>query len=560
MNDPQPRTSRELKAAPAINAPVKQVGHGFVRGLLAFLSAVVLLVSGVGYFSVGRLSSEISSGSNISLGKEKFKQGQAPDGAIDILMVGSDSRTDARGNVLSGEELAKLHAGVADGEHNTDTIMLIRVPNDGSRATAVSIPRDTYVHDDELGNMKINGIFGSHKEKVVSEIEEENQALEAEVVAEGKDPTSADTVSTKEMEQRGIEAGRNALIDQVTDLTGIDIDHYAEVGLLGFVLLTEAVGGVDVCLNNSVDDPMSGAKFKKGEQTLQGAEALAFVRQRYGLPRGDFDRIVRQQAFLASLVNKALESDTLTNPSKLNKIGQAVERSVVLDENWDIMSFASQLSNLAGGNVTFTTIPVTSIDGVGDYGESIVTIDQQEVHDFMDDLTATAAQKSESAQASASREAAQSSSATTVDDVNVHVLNAGSISGMAAGISSYLESNGYQVERSANAQPGIYGMSQVVAADPTDDRALALSKKLGGLPVNPNAALDEDTLIVVAADDYAGPNDDAAQSSAAQEPSAEGSTSPTSKKEPVGTPGNDFGTADVAPEIDAGGDGPRCVN
>ncbi|TIH61232.1 LytR family transcriptional regulator, partial [Klebsiella pneumoniae] len=145
------------------------------------------------------------------------------------------------------------------------------------------------------------------------------------------------------LNKESTEAGRSALIDAVANLTGITVDHYAEVGLLGFVLLTNAVGGVEVCLNNDVDDDFSGAHFKKGKQTLDGADALSFVRQRHGLPRGDLDRIARQQAFMASLAHKVLSTGTLTNTSKISKLSEAVERSVVLDNDWDVMSFATQM-------------------------------------------------------------------------------------------------------------------------------------------------------------------------------------------------------------------------
>ena len=136
-------------------------------------------------------------------------------------------------------------------------------------------------------------------------------------------------------------------------------------------------------------------------------------------------------------------------------------------------------------------------------------------------------------------------------NINIHVLNAGNIDGLASGIGSWLEGKGYTVERSANAQPGIYSESQVVAADPTSKEAKALAKKLGGVPVAENTQLDDDTLIVVATDDYQGPSDKEASD---QQPEEDKSS------QPVGTPGNDFGTAKVSPEIDAGGDGPRCVN
>ena len=520
-----------------------------MKAVVAFLSAVVLVLSGVGYFTVGKLGNDISSASNLALGNQGGFKDNSLDGAVDILLVGKDSRTDAKGNPLSEQELADLHAGVDEGEENTDTIMVIRIPNDGSRATAVSIPRDTYVHDEDFGNTKINAVFAQHKVAKMEELQQDN----AEAEAAGKKAPHTD----KEIEKESTEAGRSGLISMVHQLTDVSVDHYAEVGLLGFVLLTDAVGGVDVCLNDAVDDPMSGAKFPAGRQTLQGSEGLSFVRQRYELPRGDLDRIVRQQAYMASLTSKVLDSGTLTSPGKLNKIADAVERSVVIDDGWDIMGFATQLAGLAGGNVMFTTIPVTSITGVGDYGESVVTIDTAEVHRFMDDL-AKSQEKAEEEKKSEDTPADQEGEdgeKPVAEDLNLHVLNAGTVDGMAGGIGAWLKNVGYTVERTANAQSGLYTESQIVAADANDERALALAEQLGGLPVTANEELEPDTFIVVATDDYSGPKDDSAQEEeAAAEPDQGGDT------QQVGTPGDDFGTAEVSPEIDAGGDGPRCVN
>ncbi|MDK8763472.1 LCP family protein [Corynebacterium sp. MSK218] len=544
-----PRAARHIQAAPSQSAPATQHGSTPVKALVAFLSAVVLVLSGVGYFTVGKLGNDISSASNLALGNDGGFKDKGIDGAVDILLVGKDSRTDAKGNPLSEQELADLHAGVDEGEENTDTIMVIRIPNDGSRATAVSIPRDTYVHDSEFGNTKINAVFALHKSAKMEELQQEN----AEAEALGKKAPHTE----KEMEQASTEAGRTGLISMVRTLTDVSVDHYAEVGLLGFVLLTDAVGGVDVCLNDDVDDPMSGANFPKGRQTLQGAEGLSFVRQRYELPRGDLDRIVRQQAYMASLTSKVLDSDTLTSPGKLNKIADAVERSVVIDNDWDIMGFVTQLAGLAGGNVTFTTIPVTSISGTGDYGESVVTIDAAEVHRFMDDLAKSqeAADDDKQSEEAAADEGANDGEKPVAEGLNLHVLNAGTVDGMAGGIGTWLKNVGYTVERTANAQSGIYAESQVVAADANDERALALAEQLGGLPVTANEELEPDTFIVVATDDYAGPKDDSAM-----EQEAEAESNQVAEDQQVGTPGDDFGTAEVAPEIDAGGDGPRCVN
>ncbi|WPF66628.1 MULTISPECIES: LCP family protein [unclassified Corynebacterium] len=542
-----PRPSRNIQAPPRTRINLAQAGSRPVKTTLAVLSALVLLISALGYFAVGRLGSQLASAGNLHLGGNTSK-GSAPDGATDILLVGSDSRTDAQGKPLSREELDALRAGVEDGAYNTDTIMLIRVPNDGTSATAVSIPRDTYIHDDSYGNLKINGVFSSYK-----------TAEEDELRAEGM-------TDEKRIDKQSTEAGRAGLISAVSDLTGIEVDHYAEVGLLGFVLLTDAVGGVEVCLNEAVNDEFSGANFHAGRQTLDGHQALAFVRQRHGLPRGDLDRVVRQQAFMASMVNKVLSAGTLTNPARLGDMSQAVERSVVLDESMDIMSFATQLSNLAGGNVVFNTIPVTSIDGVGDYGESIVTVDPPQVHAFMrtllgEDDPDSAGHATDEPDTS---EADSSDSSAPEHPATLTVLNAGTIAGLAGSVSSYLTSAGYTVAETTNAVPGVYTTSQIVAPHTEDEAALELSRKLGDMPIVVNETLSPGTLIVVTAEDYAGPRDDSADSADSTEatPSTGATTQATAPREEdaVGQPGADFGTAEVAPEIDAGGTGPRCVN
>ncbi|MGV0341691.1 LCP family protein [Corynebacterium mastitidis] len=541
-----PRPSRHIQAPPRAAASLAQAGPRPLRTVLAVLSALVLLLSALGYFSVGRLGSQLASAGNLQLGGNTSK-GSAPDGATDILLVGSDSRTDAQGKPLSRAELDALRAGVGDGEYNTDTIMLIRVPNDGTSATAVSIPRDTYIRDETYGNLKINGVFSSYK-----------TSKEDELQARG-------VTDEKRIDKQSTEAGRAGLISAVTDLTGIEVDHYAEVGLLGFVLLTDAVGGVDVCLNEAVDDEFSGANFHAGQQTLDGHQALAFVRQRHGLPRGDLDRVVRQQAFMASMVNKVLSAGTLTNPSRLGDMSQAVERSVVLDENMDIMSFATQLSNLAGGNVVFNTIPVTSIDGTGDYGESIVTVDPTEVHAFMKNLLGDKAGKKDHEEAPQSPAETSDAAAAPEHDATVSVLNAGTISGLAGSVSALLTQAGYTVAETTNAMPGVYSTSQVVAPAAEDPAAEELSRRLGNLPITVNESLEPGTLIVVTAEDYSGPRDDAALSSEdantpATATSAADAEESEPQEEPVGQPGADFGAAEVAPKIDAGGHGPRCVN
>ena len=117
-----------------------------------------------------------------------------------------------------------------------------------------------------------------------------------------------------------------------------------------------------MCLKNAVDEPLSGARFPAGPLTVSGADALAFVRQRHGLPEGDLSRIRRQQVFLAAVADKVLAGGTLTDPAKLAGLVQVAQQSVVLDEGWDLLAFARQASGIAAGNLEFVTVPTGARD------------------------------------------------------------------------------------------------------------------------------------------------------------------------------------------------------
>jgi len=513
------RRGRDIKAAPTQTVNLRQKGPAPVRGLLIFLSVLVLGLSGAGYYVAGNTFSK-----GPTIGGDKSTFGQAADGATDILLVGSDSRSDAEGNALTPDEINMLRAGDEEND-NTDTIMVIRIPNDGSSATAVSIPRDTYIHDAKNGNMKINGVYGTYKNERKAELSQKGGIEGAKLEEESKN------------------AGRKALMDTVSNLSGIKIEHYAEVGLLGFVLLTDAVGGVDVCLNEAVDDEFSGAKFKAGRQTLNGPDALSFVRQRHGLPRGDLDRVVRQQVFMASIVNKVLSSGTLSSPSKFADLSEAVRRSVKLDANLDPAQFAMQMQNLAGGNVQFSTIPVTSIDGVGDYGESVVTINTKDVNKFFQTLLGEKSEPSSSAPPSDNPKQAL---LDATRNTSINVLNATQTSGLAAAVAGALGDMGLKIDQVTNAEPGLYNQTTIVASRADDPAAIALAGELGGLPIQASTSLNANEVAVVVGSDYDGPK----------------SNSPiTESPEEVGQAGSDKSSdAAKSPNIDAGGDGPRCVN
>ena len=187
---------------------------------------------------------------------------------------------------------------------NSDTIILLHVPEDGGAAVAFSIPRDAYVDIPGYRTDKINAAYPAV------------QALDRAAARRRRRAATAREIDAEASAQ----AGRTALIGAVEQLTGVTVDHFAEVNLLGFYNLTQAIGGVDVCLKAPVDDPLSGAHFPAGPQTVSGGDALAFVRQRHGLPQGDLSRIRRQQVFLAAVADKILAGGTLTDPTKLSAL------------------------------------------------------------------------------------------------------------------------------------------------------------------------------------------------------------------------------------------------
>ncbi|MDY6049012.1 MAG: LCP family protein [Corynebacterium sp.] len=527
------RHGRQIQPAPTHGATLTQAGSPLLRTVLAVLAVLVLVFSAIGYFSVGKVGSQIAGAGGLELGDDSGLK-KAKDGATDILLVGSDSRTDAQGNPLNDEEIALLHAGDEE-NNNTDTMMVIRVPNDGSSATAISIPRDTYIHEPEIGNIKINGVYLYYMQ----------QARE-KLMAQG-------VTNERTLFQASAEAGRRGLISAISDLTGITVDHYAEIGLLGFALFTDAVGGVDVCLLEDTYDEFSGANFTAGVHTLSGGEALSFVRQRHGLQRGDLDRIVRQQAYAASLVQKVLSSDVLTNPTKLTDLAAAAKRSVIIDDGWDIMSMATQLQNLVGGNVRFDTIPVTSIDGVGDYGESVVTVDTVEVHKF---FAATLGDKDHPGPTS-QIPVPSDLPTTTFPTINtVYVYNASSIDGRGGSIGDYLTARGLTVGEVANAEPGLYQNSQLIVSPTTgtsDPDSQALAAELGNLPITVSDTLIPGEVVVIVHTDYAGP--EATPTGTGTDPAE---MSSMDMPNVVGQEGMAI-EGQLTPTITAGGEGPRCV-
>jgi LCP family protein required for cell wall assembly len=375
------------------------VAHGIRLGLrfvAALCSLLVLLGSGLAWATYRNFTTDINRVDVIN---------RAGKGGIDgkdqnILIVGNDDRETA-----TDGELSELGTTRDQGSLNTDTMMLMHVPADGSKASAISFPRDSYVEIPGHNKNKLNSAYTT-----------------------GIDDAHGDKAG-----------GARLLVKTIEALTTLSIDHFVQVDLIGFYRISNAIGGVDVCLNAAQNPETdsdangkgySGIDLKAGHNLIQGKQALAFVRQRHGLPGGDLDRIKRQQYFLSAVFRKMSSAGTLLNPFKLQKLLKAVSTSLQMDKSLDPLKLAQQMQNLQAGNFKFTTIP-TSGNTENEVG-SVVVVDYAAIPDFIDSLVGTSA-----ADALKSAEPADPGSFT------VDVLNGSGVDARATKNAGALKSAGF---------------------------------------------------------------------------------------------------------------------
>ncbi len=253
---------------------------------------VVLLVTSVAtyFWADGKLRREV----DLASVEDRPTAGKG----TNYLIVGSDSREG-----LSEEEQQELRTGSTEGQR-TDTIMLLHVGDNGN--TMVSFPRDSWVTIPEF----TGSVSGDR-------IPAQEQKLNAAYSIEGPE----------------------LLVRTIEYNTGLRIDHYAEIGFGGFASVVDALGGVEMCFDEPIQDENSGADFEAGCQRLNGAESLAFNRQRYQEAEGDLGRTQNQQEFLGTLADQAASPSTLLNPFRLFPTMNASLDSLIVDEDmslWDL--------------------------------------------------------------------------------------------------------------------------------------------------------------------------------------------------------------------------------
>ncbi|PRC45885.1 LytR family transcriptional regulator, partial [Mycobacterium sp. ITM-2017-0098] len=249
----------------------------------------------------------------------------------------------------------------------------------------------------------------------------------------------------------------------------------------------------------------------------------------------------RQQAVMASLAHEVISSKTLSSPATLNRLEEAVQRSVVLSDGWDIMEFVDQLQKLAAGNVAFATIPILEEAGWSDDGmQSVVRVDPTEVKEWVTSLL-------HDQDEGKTEELTYSNDKTTVE-----VFNDSDINGLAAAVAHVLTGKGFTEGNVGNNEGAKVANSQVQAAELQRDRLRTQIVGLGGLPVVEDASVPQGTVRVVLSTDYVGPGaglDGTDVTLMGADPTASGVVSDTGEIVPA-----------PSPIITAGSNDPQCVN
>jgi LCP family protein required for cell wall assembly len=296
----------------------------FVLG--ALLAILLTLVVG----SATYLNQQLSSIPRVELHlPEAGRPGPATGASADaenILLAGADA-----GDGPSIAE-AVTEGTWQPGSHRSDTIMVLHITADRDAAYLISVPRDAWVEIPGYGMHKLNAAFSY--------------------------------------------GGPELYVRTMELLTGMRMDHLAIVDWDGFKDLTNALGGVQVYVppSSAAESPV----LEPGRQTLDGEEALRYVRERKSLPGGEFDRIARQQNVLRSIIHKLVSRGTLTNPARLTDVLGAITDNLVLDQdftNSTIRDLALSLRGVRADDVTFVTAPVKGTDWIA--GQSVVLLDRE---------------------------------------------------------------------------------------------------------------------------------------------------------------------------------------
>ena len=309
--DPAPAQNQLMRRLAATRQARQRRTILVVCGLL---SSLVLLFSGAAW--------GLASYAGIAIGRVDAGTAGGLNGPLNVLLAGVDVRAG-----LTRAQQVELHVGRAVSS-NSDTLMLIHIAADRSSVTVVSLPRDSWVNIPGHGMNKINAAFGI--------------------------------------------GGPQLTVATVEQATGLTINDFIEVNFLGFVKVIDALGGVNICLPQAVDDPYSGLHMSAGIHHVNGVTALKYARDRHSFATSDLARITNQQSLLSSLLSEAVSSGTLANPLRLSGFLSAALAAVKVDQNLNLTALADQLRGITPAKVHFLTVPLSNTSYLTPTGESAV--------------------------------------------------------------------------------------------------------------------------------------------------------------------------------------------
>ncbi|WP_422738585.1 LCP family protein [Micromonospora sp. WMMD729] len=298
------------------------------RKIVLITVVVLALIAGGGVVAGGLYYRSISSGIERVDAFGDVPEASRPQvvakGAMNIMILGSDSRDPDNS---SGSR--------------TDTIILAHLPKDRQSAQLIAIPRDSWVSVPESPqgrggrDAKINAAFAW--------------------------------------------GGVPLMVQTIEKFTGVRVDHVAMVDFAGFKEIVDALGGIDVTVDKAFTskhslNPDGRREFAAGPQTMDGATALDYARERYAFADGDFSRIKHQQQVIKAILDKAASGGTLASPTKLNSFVRATADAVAVDKSMSLVDLAMELRHLRSGQLGFFTCPTKGTGQVG--SESIVVVDK----------------------------------------------------------------------------------------------------------------------------------------------------------------------------------------
>ncbi|MDF6042825.1 LCP family protein [Streptomyces sp. JH14] len=423
-------------------------------GVMAF----VLVALSVGAYALYQhFNSNLSSVDVGDAGNKNVVTANAP---LNILIIGTDKRT-GKGNQGYGDKGSTGHA---------DTNILFHVSKDRTNATALSIPRDLITNIPDCTTKQPDGT-----EKVI--------------------PGTQDIRFNVSLGQDGRDPG--CTMRTVEEITGLKVDHFMMVDFNAVKELSTAVGGVKVCLAHAVKDSKSHLDLPEGESTIQGEDALAFVRTRHSFGNeSDLDRIKVQQQFIGSMIRQMKSDDTLTSPTKLYKLANVATSALTVDSaigtGKKLVSLAKELSKVDTKNITFVTAPV--IDNPAEKVHATVVLNTAKSDPLFammredTSLTEVAAQKKA---AKSKQDALLKGTKAAAADVRVDVLNGGDIPGAAQQTVTWLQ-NQQGVLKSTNKAnaPEKISKTTLTYAPNQADQARALAAMMG----LPGSALKQGTV------------------------------------------------------------------